>query len=192
MQTIRTKVLFISLLFSAVMLPTMMQANKGWKEIAERLDGESDDCLKSFYKEKEDFYEIYRVLEGEGSKEEKSDQLGQLLAGGVSIDARYLSHSKKPTNLIVAALFLDPSKVVLLIEKKADVNALGEYGQSPLMRAIGSEFGTEEDRLEVIRLLLGHGAKDLGKNERGQSIWTLALAANNPEIMEMLTKHFNQ
>ena len=178
MQTIRTKVLFISLLFPAVILPTMMQA----AEIVEK----KEKCKEV---ENKDFLKIRKVLLGDNELDVKEDELDRLINEGVNIDARNFRYDEYPTNLILATIFLDIPRARLLLNKDADVNKPNANNVNPLMIAIKSLRGSEEERLEFIKLLLESGAKDTGKNDDDESIWTLA--KDKLAVMKLLTKHFN-
>jgi len=85
MQTIGTKVLFITLLFPAVILPTMMQASEELSKKERRVENEA-------------FFKINKILFGNDDPAVKEEKLDQLKKEGVNIDARKVCYSGWPTN----------------------------------------------------------------------------------------------
>ena len=83
--------------------------------------------------------------------------------------------SQEVTPLHIAASGNDLQKVVLLLEKGAEVNARGTIGWTPLMFAAG-----KSSTPEIVQLLLEKGAELEARDTDG---WTpLMYAANNDRL----------
>jgi len=81
----------------------------------------------------------------------------------------------------------DSKAVNELIEKGTPVNALNQFGQSPLTEA------SWNGRTETVKLLLGKGADPNIKKPDGQSPLNIAMAKNHQDVVALLntaiTKH---
>jgi len=62
-------------------------------------------------------------------------------------------------------------------------NATDQLGNTALMAAIGSH------RVEVLRLLLSHGADVKMHNREGETALTLSVFSGQPEMIKELAKH---
>ena len=71
--------------------------------------------------------------------------------------------------------------VELLIAKGADVNAKGEYGNTPLHRATS--------RKEIAELLIANGADINARDYEGDTPLDIALRKGNEDVAELLRKH---
>jgi ankyrin repeat protein len=89
-----------------------------------------------------------------------------------------------------AVRFRSPSAVKLLLEKGADVNAVDRRtGSTPLHRAVThtgapATAGKSEQIVEIIRLLLAHGADRTIKNKAGK---TAREYVRMPEILALVS-----
>jgi uncharacterized protein len=104
-----------------------------------------------------------------------------LISSGVDINAK---EAKGWTALHFAVQSFLPDIIQLLIEKGANVNIQDNYGNTPLLNALGIFDGTHKD---VILLLIQAGAdKDL-KNNSGVSPYQFALKVTNHDLMQFFT-----
>lgn len=69
-----------------------------------------------------------------------------------------------------------------LLSQGAKVNARGEYGETPLMRA--ARFG----RKEIVKVLLLHGAKVGAKSTDGETAVDLARDNDKHDVLAILTR----
>jgi len=215
MQTIRTKVLFITLLFSAVMLPTMMQASEKSDSIHANKDKDFialADLLYEPLNEKGHYTRSSGHVIDEGAVDELmkrgvninvKDAIGytHLACSAVFFDtciAKILLNKNANVNMpdsdkktpLMLAIFCNIHIDTLSLARNADVNQLDSNNITPLMKIIKPRRGTEKNRLKFIELLLNHRAEDTGKNDDDETIWDYA--KGKPEIMKLLKNHFKR
>lgn len=72
-------------------------------------------------------------------------------------------------------------KITLMIAiQGVDINATDEFGYTLLMKAV--RFG----KLEIVKLLLKHGAKVNAVNQAGLTALEYSIQSNRPDIQEVL------
>jgi len=86
------------------------------------------------------------------------------------------------TPLLVAVSYGGPDTVKLLLDNKANVNALDVRGMTPLMLAVA----LDHPDVRVVRLLLERGADPKIKSKTGETAADWARKFNNPEILKAL------
>ncbi len=91
----------------------------------------------------------------------------QLITAGATVDKRDIAGN---TALHWASAHGDEAAVTFLLKAGADVNAVNNTGNTPLLEAIN-----HPSRPEVVRLLLAHGADPHVKNNFGYTAWAVLL-----------------
>ncbi len=79
--------------------------------------------------------------------------------------------------------------IAKLLEIGADPNEADENKTTPLIAAMTSATMTEEERLEVVKLLVGHGANPNAKNKKGET--PKRLVAKGSPIEDVLKRPRN-
>jgi ankyrin repeat protein len=79
--------------------------------------------------------------------------------------------------------------ITKLLEIGADPNEADENKTTPLIAAMTSATMTEEERLEVVKLLVGHGANPNAKNKKGET--PKRLVAKGSPIEDVLKRPKN-
>jgi ankyrin repeat protein len=115
---------------------------------------------------------LYAAREGE------VESARMLLKAGAYVDGR--GGTMPP--LAVAALRGHATLVRLLIRNKADVNAVGENGQSALMNAV------KLNHLEVAKILIEAGANTHVLDRVGDNLLAVAVNRNYPDMLVLLLK----
>jgi ankyrin len=108
----------------------------------------------------------------EAARLDQPGVLALLADAGFTLDVRTGAGS---TPLLVAAEQGGADTVAYLVERVQDVNAVNDAGDSPLICA------ARNDRKDVARILLAHGANPLLRNERFVSARDLAKAHEDAE-----------
>ncbi len=114
---------------------------------------------------------------------------GLLLDGGADINKQDLV-GMTPT--AYAALNRNRTLVLELIKRKADVNIVDNYGQSPLLHCIQSSvvMKGESSYLETARALLTHPSININwADQNGNTALSLAVSAGDLKMATLFLKH---
>ena len=117
----------------------------------------------------------------------------KLIKDGADIEERGGRESGKrsATPLYYAAYNVDPAMTKLLLESGANVNAVDYQGEIPLHTAIYHSFpNVEEDRIEVIKMLIENGSDVNKVKSLPRKLTPLDFAKDpNGKIADLLRKH---
>lgn len=92
-------------------------------------------------------------------------------------------------DLLAAIKRLDLDSISTLIKLGADVNAVDEYGFTPLMTLVPASPSSQYDeRVEAARLLLKAGADPQAKNRYGETTLSMAAEQGFLELVHLLTE----
>jgi ankyrin repeat protein len=106
-----------------------------------------------------------------------------LLARGADVNTRCKDLG---TPLHHAAYFGNVEIVRLLLDHGAQVNAVDDFGKSPLHAVSHGEYESQEDGIRVAWLLLDHGADVNAKARSGET--PLFLAVHRPKLAKLFRK----
>lgn len=107
---------------------------------------------------------------------EDEELLEWLIAKGADV------HAKNDEGITPLHIVLYPEIAALLIRHGANVNAAAHDGSAPLH----TQVSDGEERLDVIEVLLAHGADKTQKDDRGQTPLDIALEREEKEIAQLL------
>jgi ankyrin repeat protein len=92
--------------------------------------------------------------------------------------------------LIAAAYHGHLEEVQVLIEHSADIHIRDRFsGMAPLHAAAGSVFGTHRDRVDIMQVLLDHGAIIDAEDNNGRTPLQLALEEGGDDVATWLKEH---
>ncbi|KAH9998710.1 ankyrin repeat-containing domain protein [Russula vinacea] len=97
-------------------------------------------------------------------------------------------HNRPP--LIAAAYYGHLKEVQVLIKHSADIHIRDRFsGMTPLHAAAGSVFGTHRDRVDIMQVLLDHGAIIDAEDKNGRTPLQLALEEGGDDVATWLKEH---
>jgi ankyrin repeat protein len=120
-------------------------------------------------------------------EKDRAETVNTLLSAG----AQWTVREKYGTTVLHRAVRYGHLPVVqALLERKADVNATDDAGETPLMWTVEWAPGYRASparRAEIVQALLKAGANLRARNRNGQSVWQLATL--EPEVTRVLLAH---
>lgn len=125
----------------------------------------------------------------------QADTASLLLSAGASVDIRTGLDGRQGDAPLHAAAYKAERQCVqvvkALIQSGADVNAIGDLGNTPLMSALKGAIhhhSWTEERAHVVADLLDAGANPLIANEEGENAVVRASKCGNDQIYRMIVK----
>ena len=110
--------------------------------------------------------------------------ISHLIARGADVNA-HLKDGR--TALMLAARLGKDDRMTVLIDKGADVNAADEQGETAL--TVATLVGWDDGSLQMIKLLLAHGANPNHSDLKGQTAADLAMEAGRIDRVQFLLKN---
>jgi ankyrin repeat protein len=130
---------------------------------------------------------LHQVSYGKYRRQEDGIRVAQLLFDcGADVNICRKDHW---TPLHIASYFGNSEIVRLLIDHGAEVDAVDDFGKTPLHDVTRGEYKSQDDGVRVARLLLDHGADVNAKARSGDTPLDLASISERPKLAELFLEH---